>query len=110
MDQTVGMRGRGERTKRIGVLGVLDGIEMVIYGLGAVALLLLLMFVGIRAAHRIAGPVATGVATGAVLAVIGAVVRDARRRRWGPVSVGAVTAYVLCLLALIVADAVTGRP
>ena len=77
---------------------------MVAYGLGAVALLLFLVFLGIRAAHRVAGPAASGVAVVASVAAVAVVIRDIRRRRWSPVVVGAACGYGLCLVAVIATD------
>ena len=97
---------RRRRQRRFGILDTLDAIEIVAYGLGAFALLLFLVFLGIRAAHRIAGPVASGVAVVASVAAVAVALRDVRRRRWSPVSVGAACGYGLCLVAVIATDLV----
>ena len=102
--QTAGVRERRDRPRRGGFLDVLDAIETLAYGLGALALLVFLLFLGIRAAHRLAGPAASGTAVAAALTAVVVVARDAPRRRWSPVSVGAACAYGLCLVALIVAE------
>jgi len=92
------------RQRRFRIVDTLDAIEMVVYGLGALALLLFLVFLGIRAAHRIAGPAASGVAVTASLATAAIALRDVRRRRWSFVSVGAACGYGLCLVAVIASD------
>ena len=102
------VRRRHEGNSRVGVFEVLDVIEMVLYGVGALALLLFLLFLGIRSAHRFAGPVASGPTGATAIAAFAVVIRDARRKRWTPVSIGAVAAYALCLVALIVGDALVG--
>ena len=99
------VRRRREGNSRVGVFEVLDVIDMVLYGVGALALLLFLVFLGIRSAHRLAGPVASGVTAAAAIAAFAVVIRDARRKRWTPVSIGAVATYALCLVALAVGDA-----
>lgn len=95
---------RRRRQHRFGILDTLDAIEIVIYGLGALALLLCLVFLGIRVAHRIGGPAAFGVAVAASLAAAAIALRDVRRKRWSPVSVGAACGYGLSLAAVIAAD------
>ena len=102
------VRRRRQGKSRVGVFEVLDVIDMVLYGVGALALLLFLVFLGIRSAHRLAGPVASGATGAAAIAGFAVVIRDARRKRWTPVSIGAIAAYALCLVALIVGDAVVG--
>ncbi len=97
-------RGR-DKGRRVGVMDILDGTEIVMYGLGSLALLFFLLFLGVRAAHRLAGPAAAGFAIAAAVLAAVIVVRDRRRRRWSPVSIVAAALYVLCLAALIAADA-----
>ena len=85
-------------------MDIVDAIEMVAYGLGAAALLILLLFLGVRSAHRLAGPFASGAAV-AALAVTGTLtIRDAIRKRWTPASIAVGVAYALCLVALIAAE------
>ncbi len=96
--------GRTKRRARIGIFGVLDGIEMAYYGVGAFLVLSFLVFLGVRATHRLAGPGASGAAIVALLAVAGAIARDVKRRQWSPISVGAATGYAICILAMMAAD------
>lgn len=85
-------------------MDILDAIEMFAYGLGAAALLMLLLFLGVRSAHRLAGPFASGTAVAAVVVIAALTVRDAIRKRWTPASIGVGVAYALCLVALIAAE------
>jgi hypothetical protein len=83
---------------------VFDGIEMVAYGVGALALLLFVVFLGIRSSHRLAGPYGSLPASITCVVVVAVLVRDGRRRRWSPVSVAVAIAYALCLVALIIGE------
>ena len=89
-------------------MDVVDSIEGLIYGVVALAFLLFLMFLGIRGAHRLAGPVGSGLGIGAILVVAGLVARDVQRKRWTLVSTLALGAYGLCLVAVIATDAFKG--
>jgi hypothetical protein len=87
---------------------VIDSMEALFYGLAALAVLGLLLFLALRAAHSIGGPLALGVAIAATLFVLGTAVRDARRRQWGPTSIAVTAAYLMCVLTVIAAQAVAG--
>ncbi len=87
---------------------VLDGIEMLIYGVGALVLLIVLAFLGVRAASRVVGPVGAAVAVAGLLAVATLAIRDLVRRSWTLVSICVVAAYSMCLVALIIGDAASG--
>lgn len=103
-------RARGQRRPRFRrldkVLDIVDTIESVAYGLLALALLCVILFLGVRAAHRLAGPAASGAAIALCAAAVGTVVRDVVRRRWSRVSVAAAVAYAACFLAVIAAEIV----
>ena len=100
-------QGRSNGSRR-GVFQVFDTIETLFYGLIAVALFLALLFLGVRAAYRLAGPVGAGLAVGTILAVVGRTTLDIRRKRWSVASTVTFVAYALCVVAVIAADAIGG--
>ena len=100
-------QGRSNGSRR-GAFQAFDTVETLFYGLLALALLLGLLFLGIRGAYRLAGPVGSGLAVGTILAVIGRTALDIRRKRWSVASTVTLVAYALCLVAVIAADAVGG--
>ena len=102
------MRPPSEEKKRSPFLEVFDGIELLAYGFGALVVLVVVLFVGIRSAHRVGGPLASGAAIGATIGVTAVVARDAIRKRWSPVSVGVGALYALCFGALIAAEVFVG--
>ncbi len=88
-----------------GGFGLLDGLEAVVYGLGALAVLLAGAFLGLRAIYRLAGLPGLVPAVAAGGLIVAALVRDFRRRAWSVVSIAALVAYLCCFGVVIWWDA-----
>lgn len=105
--------GGSRRDGRVGgsagraVGAVFDGLEALLYGGMALFILVSLVIIGVRAAHRSAGPVGSGVVIFGLVLVLVMVVRDAYRRRWSPVSIGVLLSFIVCVLAVVALDLFT---
>ncbi len=85
--------------------GLVDGLEAVFYGLGALAVLLVGVLLGLRAIYRLAGLPGLVPAVAAGVLIVAALVRDFRRRAWSVVSIAALVAYLCCFGIVIWWDA-----
>ena len=88
----------------MGCLNVIDGVEAAFYAIGAAVVLVCLVLLGVRSAHRIVGLVGSISAVAATALVLGIVVRDVLRRSSSAVSIAAACSYAGCFGYLLLME------
>ncbi|MCC5954283.1 MAG: hypothetical protein JJU45_19515 [Acidimicrobiia bacterium] len=92
--------------RRPGLFDALDGVEAIYHGVLGVVLMGVSVYIGVRLAHDLGGPLLAAVPAVLFIAVIVLALRDAMRGRWGPASIGVAVAYAACVAIVIVVEIV----